>query len=69
MYQKLELKDLVSGQTLRKYRHRLAGFSRAQDSVLTTKFRLFRTFGEIRHPPGSTASSETKSALDPVSLE
>ena len=40
MYQKLELKDLVSGQTLRKYRHRLAGFSRAQDSVLTTKFRL-----------------------------
>ena len=40
MNQKLALRDLVSGEALRNYRHRLAGFSNPKDSVLTTKFRL-----------------------------
>ncbi len=40
MNQKLVLRDLVSGEALRNYRHRLAGFSNPKDSVLTTKFRL-----------------------------
>lgn len=40
MHQKLKLRDLASGQTLRNYRHRLAGFTQAKDSILTSKFKL-----------------------------
>lgn len=40
MNQKLALRDLVSGEALRNYRRRLAGYSNPKDSVLTTKFRL-----------------------------
>lgn len=40
MYQKLKLRDLASGQSLRNYRKRLASYSQAKNSVLTTKFKL-----------------------------